>query len=186
MAEILHQFIDSLSHYLKGFIHPRWLVEISAINSISQMWAIRNDLFAPPQWPISRLVLCCQHQCIERSPRSFLNSCSPDMLQKLHTPVAACFCRQNSQKRQWKKKSTNEWFMRHSWEYKSRINYPHFSNFPSCNVVFCSKPVAAISDTTNPGHELVLHLTCSGHALRNVKWTIQNWPKMQKCWIPIG
>ena len=25
MAEILHQFIGSLSHYLQGFIHPRWL-----------------------------------------------------------------------------------------------------------------------------------------------------------------
>ena len=25
MAEILHQLIDSLSHYLQGSIHPRWL-----------------------------------------------------------------------------------------------------------------------------------------------------------------
>ncbi len=25
MAEILHQLIGSLSHYLQGFIHPRWL-----------------------------------------------------------------------------------------------------------------------------------------------------------------
>ena len=33
MAEILHQLIDSLSHYLQGFIHPRWLFGISAINS---------------------------------------------------------------------------------------------------------------------------------------------------------
>ena len=32
MAEILHQFICSLSHYLEGFIHPRWC-RISAINS---------------------------------------------------------------------------------------------------------------------------------------------------------
>ena len=24
MEEILHQFIGSLSHYLQGFIHPRW------------------------------------------------------------------------------------------------------------------------------------------------------------------
>ncbi len=32
MAEILHQFIGSLSHYLQGFIHPRWC-RISAINS---------------------------------------------------------------------------------------------------------------------------------------------------------
>ena len=33
MAEILHQLIGSLSHYLQGFIHPRWC-RISAINSI--------------------------------------------------------------------------------------------------------------------------------------------------------
>ena len=25
MAEILHQLIGGLSHYLQGFIHPRWL-----------------------------------------------------------------------------------------------------------------------------------------------------------------
>ena len=33
MAEILHQLIGSFSHYLQGFIHPRWLFGISAINS---------------------------------------------------------------------------------------------------------------------------------------------------------
>ena len=32
MEEILHQLIGSLSHYLQGFIHPRWC-RISAINS---------------------------------------------------------------------------------------------------------------------------------------------------------
>ncbi len=32
MAEILHQLIGSFSHYLQGFIHPRWC-KISAINS---------------------------------------------------------------------------------------------------------------------------------------------------------
>ena len=32
MAEILHQLIDSLSHHLQGFIHPRWC-RISSINS---------------------------------------------------------------------------------------------------------------------------------------------------------
>ena len=34
MAEILHQLIGSLSHYLQGFTHPRWC-RISAINSMS-------------------------------------------------------------------------------------------------------------------------------------------------------
>ena len=32
MAEILHQLICSLSHYLQGFIHPSWC-RISSINS---------------------------------------------------------------------------------------------------------------------------------------------------------
>ena len=34
MEEILHQLIDSLSHYLQGFIHPRWC-RISAIYSMN-------------------------------------------------------------------------------------------------------------------------------------------------------
>ena len=34
MAEILHQLIGSLSHYLQGFIHTRWC-RISAINGTS-------------------------------------------------------------------------------------------------------------------------------------------------------
>ncbi len=33
MAEILHQLIGSLSHYLQVFLHPRWLFGISSINS---------------------------------------------------------------------------------------------------------------------------------------------------------
>ena len=32
MEEILHQFIGSLSHYLQGFLHPRWC-RISSTNS---------------------------------------------------------------------------------------------------------------------------------------------------------
>ncbi len=35
MAEILHQLTGSLSHYLRGVIHPRWLFWISSINSIA-------------------------------------------------------------------------------------------------------------------------------------------------------
>ena len=34
MAEILHQLIGNLSHYLQGFIHPRWC-RISSINCIT-------------------------------------------------------------------------------------------------------------------------------------------------------
>ena len=34
MEEIPHQLVDSLSHYLQGFIHPRWC-RISSINSMN-------------------------------------------------------------------------------------------------------------------------------------------------------
>ncbi len=50
MEEILHQLIGSLSHYLQGFIHPRWC-RISSINSMTKMrgWFFsrfsRNFLF---------------------------------------------------------------------------------------------------------------------------------------------
>ena len=39
MAEILHQLVDSLYHYLQCFIHPRWC-RISSINSMAslQVW----------------------------------------------------------------------------------------------------------------------------------------------------
>ena len=37
MEEILHQLIGNLSHYLQGFLHPRWLFGISSINSINQL-----------------------------------------------------------------------------------------------------------------------------------------------------
>ena len=36
MEEILHQVVDSLAHYLGGFIHTRWY-RISSINS-SDNW----------------------------------------------------------------------------------------------------------------------------------------------------
>jgi len=34
MAEILHQLIGRVSHYLQGFLNPRWC-RISSINSIA-------------------------------------------------------------------------------------------------------------------------------------------------------
>ncbi len=43
MAEILHQLIGSLSHYLRGFIHPRWC-KISAINSTTLAF-LHQDVF---------------------------------------------------------------------------------------------------------------------------------------------
>ena len=37
MGEMLHQLIGSLSHYLKRFMHARWLFGISSTNSIDQI-----------------------------------------------------------------------------------------------------------------------------------------------------
>ncbi len=34
MAEILHQLIGSLTHYLQGFMNPKWC-KISSINSMN-------------------------------------------------------------------------------------------------------------------------------------------------------
>ncbi len=50
MAEILHQLIGSFSHYLYGFIHPRWC-KISAINSMYDL-IIHNMLNHLSIWEI--------------------------------------------------------------------------------------------------------------------------------------
>ena len=42
MEEILHQLIRSLSHYLQGFIHPKWC-RISSINRSS--WVFKSLAF---------------------------------------------------------------------------------------------------------------------------------------------
>ena len=44
MAEILHQLIRGLSHYLQGFIHPRWC-RMSSINSMSNSQLITDHHF---------------------------------------------------------------------------------------------------------------------------------------------
>ena len=49
MAEILHQLIDSLSHYLQGSIHPRWC-RISAINSMKYIISLRPCLGGGVHW----------------------------------------------------------------------------------------------------------------------------------------
>ena len=43
MPEIQHQFIGSLSHYLQGFIHPRWC-KISAINSMENKFFLEKNM----------------------------------------------------------------------------------------------------------------------------------------------
>ena len=44
MDKILHQLIGSLSHYLQGFIHPRWC-RISSINSILMVFSRKEEGF---------------------------------------------------------------------------------------------------------------------------------------------
>ena len=34
MEEILYQLVDTVSHYLQGFIHPRWLARISEPSTV--------------------------------------------------------------------------------------------------------------------------------------------------------
>ena len=46
IEEILHQLIDSLSHYLQGFVHPRWC-RISAISSSSTVRSNGNSRAGP-------------------------------------------------------------------------------------------------------------------------------------------
>ena len=57
MEEIPHQLIRTLSHYLQGFLHPRWLFGISSINSITKSCMI-------PAYPwlwslVIQFILCC-------------------------------------------------------------------------------------------------------------------------------
>ena len=73
MEEILHQLIGTLSHYLQGFIHPRWW-RISSINSI-----IGEDFFRtlrtfkvtqntnPDGLVISPISPCCKGELAEKN-----------------------------------------------------------------------------------------------------------------------
>ena len=45
-SEILHPSIGSSSHYLQGFIHPRWLFGISSINSTTSI----KTFWGSPKW----------------------------------------------------------------------------------------------------------------------------------------
>ena len=46
MEEILHQLIGSLSHYIQGFIHPRWC-KISSTNSRYHKWPFLKEIHVP-------------------------------------------------------------------------------------------------------------------------------------------
>ena len=77
MDKILHQLIGSLSHYLQGFIHPRWC-RILSINSMfpslaenlkgknPPVWDM--EFFAPLRWDLFRWI-CWKHQGTVRSTR---------------------------------------------------------------------------------------------------------------------
>ena len=54
MAEILHQLIGSLAHYLQGFIHPRWC-KISAINSSNPNFGMIKIPYTPRKFNSSPL-----------------------------------------------------------------------------------------------------------------------------------
>ena len=45
MEEVLHQLVDSLSHYLQGLIHPKWLFGISSINSSTGKWTRIESMY---------------------------------------------------------------------------------------------------------------------------------------------
>ena len=49
MAEILHQLIGGLSHYLQGFGHPRWLFGISSHQQyVNFQWCFFVNSFKDP------------------------------------------------------------------------------------------------------------------------------------------
>ena len=61
MEEILHQLIWKISHYLQGFIHPRWC-RISSINSFTPLFPLKNISTTAPE------VLVPSQQRLHRSP----------------------------------------------------------------------------------------------------------------------
>ena len=54
MEEIPHQLIGSLSHFLQGFIHPRWC-RISSINSMNHVSFVFHICYLWILWPINRI-----------------------------------------------------------------------------------------------------------------------------------
>ena len=69
MAEILHQFIGSLSHYLQGLIHPRWC-RISYINSRSHT----NVFITRSSFICSQGVACEDYQCTGGARQQLVHS----------------------------------------------------------------------------------------------------------------
>ena len=51
MEEILHQLIGSLSHYLQGFIHPRWLFGISVHQQYERWYSAEGSRVSDFQKP---------------------------------------------------------------------------------------------------------------------------------------
>ena len=66
MEEILHQLIGSLSHYLKGFIHPRWC-RISSMNSMEGLF-----LLSPSPPKKNKLSCTCRSRVFWGEPTRIL------------------------------------------------------------------------------------------------------------------
>ena len=62
MEEILHQLICSLSHYLQGFIHPRWC-RISSINSMAPF--CRGHISNVTSWYWAGWIIIDSHWAIQ-------------------------------------------------------------------------------------------------------------------------
>ena len=84
MAEILHQLIGSLSHYLQGFIHPRWC-KISAINSInsSQSQHFLNFQRLPPVDFLNLMVIFAQQTTVDPNPGNRLDPFGAEIERKV-------------------------------------------------------------------------------------------------------
>ena len=85
MEEILHQLIGCLSHYLQGFIHPRWC-RISSINSRSLFGT--KHIFHAALWNEFHTCLQAKHSIFNHMQHVSL-WCWAAFATKVHWPVAA-------------------------------------------------------------------------------------------------
>ena len=65
--QTLHELIGSLSHYLHGFLHPRWLAlgclnpsTVLPVWQATSLWqrGIRSPAWAPPNWVPQSWAIC--------------------------------------------------------------------------------------------------------------------------------
>ena len=68
MEDILHQLKGSVSHDLKGFIHPRWLFRMSSINNNITVYIM--NMFNKGIYPINTHYIRCIWDYVIRGPPS--------------------------------------------------------------------------------------------------------------------